>query len=296
LRLGRRGVPPAWTIALAGVVAGSAVVRLRYGLHEHGIYWPDEIYQSIEQAHRLVYGYGLVPWEWVVGARSWAFPGLLGAVLWAGKAVGLSDPDQYLTLVRVTFVAVAGATTLGVFVLARSLGASHAAAIAGAAVFAFGAPIVYFGHRALSEPFSALPVVFGFALALAPKARTGRRLPFLAGASLLGLATVLRLQNALFCAALIGVLAARRDWRACGEAGVVLVGWALLLGLLDQLTWGSWFHSAREYIEFSVIEGGAEKGWGASPWHYYIRVLWQSMPVLTVVVGALGLAAWRRAR
>jgi GPI mannosyltransferase 3 len=79
-------------------------------------------------------------------------------------------------------------------------------------------------------------------LALA-QARTRRRLPLLAGGSLLDLATVLRVQNALFCAALIGVLATRRDWRACHEVGVVLVGWAFLLGLLDQLPWGSWFYS-----------------------------------------------------
>jgi GPI mannosyltransferase 3 len=162
-------------------------------------------------------------------------------------------------------------------------------------VFAFAAPIVYFGHRALSETFSALPVVFGFALAMAPKARTGRRLSLLAGASLLGFATLLRLQNALFGVALLVVLAARRDWRGCREAGVVLAGWGFLLGLLDQLTWGSWFNSAREYIRVTLIEGGAEKGWGGSPWHYYIRVLLQSMPLLTIVVGPLALGAWRRA-
>jgi hypothetical protein len=161
-------------------------------------------------------------------------------------------------------------------------------------VFAFAAPSVYFGHRAMSETLSALPVVFGFALALGPEARTGRRLPLLAGAWLLGLATVLRLQNALFCAALLGVLAARHEWRACRETGLVLAGWAFALGLLDQLTWGSWFNSAREYIDFTLIEGRAED-WGTSPWHYYIGVLWKSMPALTVVVCPLALAAWRRA-
>src|SRR3954470_24118442 len=91
LRLPRAGSVLAWAVALAAVVAGSALVRLHYGLGDRGIYWPDEIHQSVEQAHRLIYGYGLVPWEFIRGARSWAFPGMLALVLWVGRAVGVSD-------------------------------------------------------------------------------------------------------------------------------------------------------------------------------------------------------------
>ena len=42
---------------------------------------PDEIYQTQEQAHRLVYGYGIVPWEFRDGVRSWILPGLLALEL-----------------------------------------------------------------------------------------------------------------------------------------------------------------------------------------------------------------------
>ena len=31
--------------------------------------WADEIFQTSEQAHRLVYGSGLVPWEFQLGMR-----------------------------------------------------------------------------------------------------------------------------------------------------------------------------------------------------------------------------------
>ena len=41
-------------------------------LTDDGIYWPDEIHQSLEPAHRLVFGYGLIAWEFSDGARNWA--------------------------------------------------------------------------------------------------------------------------------------------------------------------------------------------------------------------------------
>src|SRR5262249_47794672 len=43
--------------------------------------WGDEIFQSIEQAHRLVYGYGLVPWEFQLGMRSWLVPGFVAIIM-----------------------------------------------------------------------------------------------------------------------------------------------------------------------------------------------------------------------
>lgn len=39
------------------------VLRLYPTLIEPSMAWPDEIFQTVEPAHRLVYGSGLVPWE-----------------------------------------------------------------------------------------------------------------------------------------------------------------------------------------------------------------------------------------
>ena len=43
--------------------------------------YPDEIFQSVEQAHRLVYGNGLIPWEFVYGTRSWFLPGVIAGLM-----------------------------------------------------------------------------------------------------------------------------------------------------------------------------------------------------------------------
>jgi hypothetical protein len=94
---------------------------------------------------------------------------------------------------------------------------------------------------------------------------------------------------------LLGVLAARRRWRAAAEALAVLAGWALLLGLLDRLTWGRWFHSALVYLEFNVVQDGSAIGWGTAPFSYYGRVLFTGMPVVATVTALLGLLGLRRA-
>src|SRR3954465_10825248 len=68
----------------APLVAGgilTAAPRIYLALNDHSVFWPDEIYQSIEPAHRVAFGYGLVSWEFRDGARSWLLPGLLSAVM-----------------------------------------------------------------------------------------------------------------------------------------------------------------------------------------------------------------------
>src|SRR2546423_190182 len=103
-----------WLAASLGI---GAALRLWLAVHDDGLYWPDEIYQSLEPAHRLVFGYGMVAWEFIEGARNWALPALVAAVIKVtGGAAG--DPAIYLGAVRVFFCAVGVATAAGVYRLA----------------------------------------------------------------------------------------------------------------------------------------------------------------------------------
>jgi hypothetical protein len=281
---------------LGGALALGAALRVWLSLNDDGIYWPDEIYQSLEPAHRLVFGYGLLAWEFIDGARNWTFPALVAAVFEVARFIGLDDPRDYLGLTRLTFSAIGVATAFGAYCLARAYGAATLTAACGAAAFALAALMIYLAPRALSETASALPVVLGFSFALWPGA--GRRKRVL-GASLLGGAVLLRLHDAVFCAGLLGIFAGRRQFRAAIEAGAVFAVWALLYGLIDRVTWGGWFHSVFTYVSANLspewYQWWATHPVGLEPPEYYARVLWTSAPVLTVLVGGLSLAAVRRA-
>jgi phosphatidylinositol glycan class B len=264
-------------------------VRLVFALSDDGIYWPDEVYQSLEPGHWLAFGYGLLPWEYVDGARSWILPALIAGIFKGFSALGLGTPEIYLPGLEVLLCALGTATAYASYLLVRSLGGSWGAGLFAAALFSFGRLGIYFAPRALSETVSALPLALGFALALSHNPSVRR---VVLGALLLSVATWLRLQNGVFCVALGVIWISRREWRPAMAGGATMLLSALALGLLDLATWGSWFHSARLYIQFNLLEGRAS-AWGTSPPGYYLRRLFSSMPTLAL---PLLLFPWGAAR
>jgi len=284
---------------MAGALLIGGVLRLWLALTDDGIYWPDEIYQSIEPAHRLVFGYGLVPWEFIDGARNWALPWLIAVLFKLCALFGVDSPTGYIPFIKAFFALVATATGVGCFYLARTYRASPLSAATGAALFLLSAVPIYFGPRAMSEVASALPAVLGLAWVLRP---SPRRRDLVIGGSLLGLSVLLRLQCGwLFCVGALAILAGRRDWRSLRDVSAVLAVWALLFGWVDHLTWsqapnarfGGWFHSAITYLRFH-LEGGAKK-WGTAKPNYYALHLWQSMPLPVLALLPLSILAGRRA-
>ena len=278
----------AWGFLLALTLCSGLGMRLWLAFHDDGIYWPDEIYQSLEPAHRVVFGFGMLPWEFVQGARNWTLPGLIAGFFKAADLLRLPRPIGYLALTRITLCVAATSATYFTYRLARRLGASQPAATAGATLLALGAVPIYFSPRALGETVSMLPVAVGFALALPRGDRKWRLL----GVALLAIAVFLRLQNGIFCAALLIVLLVSRRYRESLEAAVLLAAAGVAYGVVDLLTWGDWFHSARVYLLFN-LRGGAS-GWGVSPFTYYAKHL-ARLPWLwgVALIGFAVLGSWR---
>jgi hypothetical protein len=254
------------------------------------VYWPDEIYQSLEPAHRAAFGYGLIAWEFLRGARSWALPGLIAGLMRIAVALRGDSPEAYLPVVRLFFCGVGLFTGWTVYRLARALRASPLPAALGATTFLLMNMAVYLAPRAMSETASAPLLALGLAWSVPKEAPRWR---LWAGASLLGLAVFVRFQSGFYCLALLMLLLAQRRRRQALEALAVLAFWALIFGLVDKLTWGGWFHSAIEYIRFNVVEGKSGN-FGREPITFYCRVLWTSLgPLLIALVFANVLAARR---
>ncbi len=287
--------PPLIALAVVAVVGFAARA---WGAFDDGIYWPDEIYQSFEMAHRLVFGNGLIPWEFVEGGRNWSMPALVALLLGACKGLGLTTPFVYLRVVKLAFAALGIVTGLGVYRLARAFQATPWAAFAGSTLWVLSGPAIYFAPRAMAENACAAPLAWGTALLF--ESPTSRR-QTVVGASLLGLAVLFRLQVAAAVLAIVLALAVRRQWKVLGPALVTLVIWAVIYGGLDAATWhnapnakvGGWFHSVVVYARFNLIEGrGAH--WGTSSWTYFFEYLWTSMPTITALLAMGVVVALRR--
>lgn len=271
----------------------AAVLRAWLGWNEVGIYWPDEIFQSLEPAHRLVFGNGLRAWELVDGARNWTFPALIAAFMKLAALITGGAPEGYLACLRLLFSTLGVLAAWGVYRLALVYDVKPVLAAAGAALFGMNAVSLYFSHRAMSEVASLAPVVWGFVLLVEARDR-GAQARLIAGASLLGLATLIRLQNGWFCVGAIGLLVGNRRSRDAAVALGVLGAWALAFGAIDRITWGGWFHSAFVYLRFNVVEGKAA-AWGTAPFDYYARVAASAMPGPALVLLATVPFSLRRA-
>ncbi|MGV3619414.1 MAG: hypothetical protein ACO1OB_01280 [Archangium sp.] len=261
--------------ALIGLVA-----RVWFAFTDDGLLWPDEYYQSLEPAHRVVFGYGWQAWEFLEGARHWTLAGIVAGVM---KLSG----TNYLFGVELFFCLAGVATGFGVFTLARAQGASSMNAAVGATAFWLMGFAVYCSPRAMGETLSALPVTFAFAALLG---KLTRWKAVIAGL-LLTLAVGLRLQNGLFCLGALVVLWKQRSffWWLLGT----LSFGALLYGAVDWLTWGQPFHSAVVYVKFNLQHSGS---FGRSHFFHYVVSLITSEGALVIPLTALAVRSWKQRR
>jgi hypothetical protein len=106
-------------LALAMLVRFAAIIVFP-SLHH-----PDENFQLLEQAHRIAFGYGVVPWEFRDGIRSPVVPYMLAALFWLGeRAVG--GPEGYLLVARSALAATSLFGVAAVYRMGQRTSATHA--------------------------------------------------------------------------------------------------------------------------------------------------------------------------
>src|SRR5262245_33463776 len=256
---------------------------------------PDEIFQTLEPAHRLAYGYGVVTWEWRLGTRSWAFPALLAAIMRASDWIRAS-PTVYLRAVSVILSLGSLSTIWFGFawgrraVCHRTLESTGETGLEAAIVAAIGCAIWYelviFGPRAFTEVVAAHVLLPGLYLGTHGTALSEKTRMFLSGL-LCGLAVAFRPQlapAALFAAIYFCRPRWRERWRAVAAGLLVPL---ISFGLVDAWTWSYPFQSFFRYVWVNIVEGRS-KLYGTEPWYWYVGVLAQHMGLLVLfaVIGA----------
>ncbi len=257
----------------------AAIPRLWQMIFDQGVFWPDEIFQTLEQAHRLAFGYGWTPWEFRDGARSWAFAGILGLVLKLASFVGLTKSGIGVVMtVRTVMLALALAGVHATMRIGERVGGSLGALLAGTSVAVCPALIVY-GTRCMTEMASGPLLAIAAMLVMEG---TWKRAWF--AALLASLSIFFRYQNGMFALTLFVYLFFNRHWKASlmYALGGLLGG--ALGGLLDKLTWGHFFHSFLVYWKFNYVEGQAAR-WGVDAFDYYFETIHRSFgPAMWILI------------
>ena len=234
---------PVWKL-LPWLLAAAWLLRLLVGLSSDYFLRADEIGQYLEQAHRLVFGYGYIPWEYDIGARTWLIAALPALVLFVCDALGLGHPDFYIPAVKVFNATLSMTIPVGAYVLCRRLIGEPVARVA-CLVCCFWYEFIVFSSHVLAETYAAAAF---FAAAAFLKNPLGVRRAVAAG-FLLGLTIALRVPYAVSVAG-FGLVLLLLPIRQI-ERLLLISGGALALlawGVLDWITWGSPWSSILTYV------------------------------------------------
>ena len=277
----------AWR-GLYGLVALGLGLRLAVAFASESVHHPDEVFQYSEQAHRLVFHYGVIPWEYRFGARSWLLPLFISGPLEASRLLRLDDPAYYIPLVKIVFCLLSVSLIVSVYRIGRNLVSEAVGRLA--AVFAcFWYELLYFAPRSLADVVATYFLVFALACATE---RAGRPRTILFGLSLAA-AAALRMHYLPVVAFLLLLAASNWRWPALGRSIAVLLGAVLLVGFLDDVTWGRWFASYYNYYFYNVLHGFATT-FGTMRHDWYLRKLTLASAGLFPLVILLSLCFLRR--
>ncbi|HEY3353980.1 MAG TPA: hypothetical protein VGQ83_12080 [Polyangia bacterium] len=276
-------------ILLAGVA-----VRVAYAVGATGLFHPDDIHQTLEPAHGVVYGVGLRFWEFERGARPWTAPGVYVVLLGFLKWLGVTAPGQYMLVVRVFNALIAATWPYLCYRIARGLSSRRAGLIA-AALCAVWHPFILLAPRSFANLFSITFALWACARAVdggTPAGAPFGRRAALACGLLLGISFAFRAQEWPAILGLLTFIVASGHlrmlpWVFCGAAGPVLGA-----GVLDWITWGLPFHSVFDYVHSTMYEGYADQ-FEHMPWHFLFGRLGVLLGLGLALLAALPLAPRR---
>jgi hypothetical protein len=264
-------------LVLAALVARLVVVFV----HDR-VYHPDEIFQYLEQAHRLTFGYGYIPWEYRYGTRSWILPGFISGLLFVCRIFGVDDPAVYTTVVKVVFCILSVSLIYSVYIFAREIGGEASGKLA--AIFTcFWYELVYFAHKPLPELLSTYLIMAALAGAVIPPNKSSAVLVGLFS----GMAVVLRPHYLPVIAVLAFFVSIQ--WRKVEilTAASIFFFVALGAGYIDYLTWGSFFASFYNTYLFNAVYGVSEL-FGTERFYYFFKRLTVASAGLFAIAGIVG--------
>ena len=278
-----------------GLLAAGFALRVAAALGGNYTLRHDELWQYLEQAHRLVFGYGLIVWEFSIGARSWLTVAPAAFLLAVANFFGLDHPNQYMEVMEVFHAALSMSVPVGMFFFARNY-YGEKAAFAALALGCFWHEFVLFAPHALTEFYSAYLIFAALALAT-PAPSLSRALTV---GMLLGFAFVMRFHYALIVAVVAAAWVFAISRRSAADAkqtallgtvgGVIPI---VLCVAVDWATWGFPQISALTYFQ-AMTDGRVPLLLNNDRLYAHIVNLAVMGGGVCLLALALGLARWRR--
>ncbi len=250
----------------------------------------DEVFQYLEQGHRLAFGSGVVPWEYDYGVRSWVLPAAIAAIMKVCSWISTS-PLLYIYSLR----AISAALSLAVIVFGFQT-VLHRAGLLWATITGFFCATWF--HAINLSPAMLTEVLAAYAMFpavyLASDGTHSMRKALLLGA-VLGITLCVRFQM-IPALAVIAAWYCRTDlrhkWLPVILAGLAVV--TLLAGVVDTFALGRPFQSIWLNFYFNALQG-VSTTFGSRRWFTYFDYLTSFESIAAIPLGVLVLVGCYRA-
>ncbi len=247
-----------------GIALLGLVLRFIYVFLSDYVYYPDEVAQYLEQAHRLVFDYGYLLWEYRFGTRSWLIPILLSGPLWLFKILNLDDPNLYIVAIKLLCAMVSLPLIYATYYVGKNIASDSTGKLAALFVSVWY-EVIFFSLRSTPEVFATYFFIGALAYATL---EVEKNKPFLLGVCL---SLVIIIRSQYFPGAVLLYLYTLKNFpvvsslKTIGTSGVMF----LLAGYLDYLTWGTFFSSYYNNYLFNSVYEISTRFFGKMPAHFY---------------------------
>lgn len=265
-------------------MAVGLLLRLWVATVTERILQADELFQYLEQAHRLTYGYGYIPWEYVHGIRSWLLSGAISWVLSGCRLLGITEPTQYTLVVQFVACGVSLSVIYCAYWLGRSLfseSVGHLASVLTAVWY----EMVIRSHSITPEIFGAYLLIGAITcLVVKPSYKTA----LLLGICVAGTIAI-RLQYAP-AAIVVMLVAGLYTWQQRWDRKYFLAATAGFLavvaftGWLDYYTWGTVFVSYTNNYLYNKVYGVSSVFRDDPVWYYFLQMTLYSGGLFVVAI------------
>ncbi|GEQ67276.1 hypothetical protein JCM33374_g940 [Metschnikowia sp. JCM 33374] len=253
---------------------------------------PDEYFQALEPAHKLVYGYGYLTWEWQEALRSSLHP-LLYACAYKLFNLFTSESMAVAVAPKITGALIATAGDLCVYKFARKYWQNPRVAKVALLLSLLSSWNWYVSTRSFSNNLEMVLTAAG--LAYWPWHHY-KLMPLLISCTFGFLSCIVRPTNAILWGYLATLLVARNFRKVSRIASlfmsvtVLLAVLLLLSSLADRLFYRRWTFPIYNFLEFNVVRN-LSIFYGSAPWHFY---LFQALPLMLMgYAPAFVIALWK---
>ncbi|NXH66291.1 PIGB mannosyltransferase, partial [Hydrobates tethys] len=242
---------------------------------------PDEYWQSLEVAHRMVFkypwrnNYGYLTWEWANGLRGYSYPLIFASIYKALQLLAKDDVQLLIWVPRLAQAVLAAFADVKLYSLVRHLENAETA------------KCVYFCQlcswftwysctRTLTNTMETLLTIFALSYYPIKGSKMGSSCKYLA---LVALAIVIRPTAVIPWIPLVFSHFLQEERKAelilhnCIPVGLVTVGTSLII---DRVFFGEWVLVQLNFLKFNVLQN-LGTFYGSHPWHWYFT---QGLPVI----------------